>query len=221
MCALLAAPMLFYTALLVAMPASAILSGVFGALIGQGSVNLSSGSGLQTSSEDGPLVAAAVVVVALIATLGALTARQWTAALRVPALPVVVPTMLVLGASGTTMAVLALNTLANLPFEGGWSPEWVAVPVSTVVWWTLLTVLLARHRALIRHGRTTAAWLVVVAATVGTPVVCAAIHLLAAGSDIPVTFLLLVGFTPLATVCTPFAFALMRVVRHQGVTAGG
>jgi hypothetical protein len=77
--------------------------------------------------------------------------------------------MLVLGAAGTTMAVLALNTLANLRYGGGWGPEWVAVPVSTVVWWTLLTVLLTRHRALTRHGRPTAARLVVVAVTVVTP----------------------------------------------------
>lgn len=217
--ALLSAPMLFYVALMVGRPVSAILSGVLGALVGQGSVNVSGDGGLQTSSEDGPFIAAAAVVVAVIATLGVLTARLWTDALRLPALPVVVPAMLVLGAAGTIVAPLTLNTLVNLPLDTAFDPEWVAVPVSTVVWWALLTALVTRHRALIRRGRTTAAWLVVVAATTVTPLTSLAIHMLAAGPHAPVTFLLITGFTPLATVCTPFAFALMRVAHRQGVTA--
>jgi hypothetical protein len=219
--ALLAAPLLFYPALLVALPVAAILSGLVGALVGQGAVSFGSDTGLQASSQDGPSIATAVVVLAVVATLCALTARQWTDALRVPALLLVVPTMLVLGACGTTMSVLAFNTLMNAPFVGGPNPEWVAIPVSAAVWWTVLTALLTVHRALTRHGRTTAARLVVAVAAALTLAVCTAINLLVAGTDAPVAMFLLPGFIPLATVCTPFAFALMRVAPHRAVTAEG
>jgi hypothetical protein len=217
--ALLSAPMLFYVALMVGMPVSAILSGVLGALVGRGSVNVSGDGGLQASSEDSMFIAAAAVVVTAIAILGALTARLWTDALRLPALPVVVPAMLVLGAAGTTVALLTFNMIANLPFDNAFNPEWVAVPVSAVVWWILLTALVTRYRALIRHGRTTAGWLVGAAATAATPVMCLTIHVLAAGPNAPVSLLLMTGLTPLATVCTPFAFALMRVAHRWGITA--
>jgi hypothetical protein len=221
MSALLFAPMMFHIAVTVGMPVSSILAGAIGALVGRGTVSVSGDAGLQAGFEDGPLVGSIAVVVTVIAVLGVRAARLWTDALRLPALPVVVPAMVVLGAAGTTVAQLAYITLANVPMDDALDPAWVAVPVSTVLWWILLTALVTRHRGLVRQGRTAAARLVVVAATAVTAGMCMTVHLLATGPQPPVTFLLMTGFTPLATACTPFAFALMRVAHHQEAAAGG
>lgn len=217
--ALMFAPMLFYVALMVAAPIMSILSGAFGALFGQGYIRIGSEVGIQTGLSEGAFLAAGFVGVAAVAALAVVNAHQWTAALRVPAPTVVVPTMLVLGSAGTTMAIVAMNTLLNLRNGGGWGPEWVTVPVSAAVWWVLLSASLARHRTLTRRGQTVAARLVVTAATVATPVVCGAIQLLGAQSYNRGGLFPLFGFTPLAAICTPFAFALLRVAARDPYAA--
>lgn len=218
--ALLFAPLLFWTTLLMATPVTAILAGVFGSLIGQGYVRYGGPEeGLQMGSDDGGMIAAETVVVAAIATLGTLVAKEWRAALRIPAPAVVVPAMLVLGSAGIALSFVTFNAVMG-GGSGGRVPEWATVSVSGSVWWALLTASVVRYRTLTGQGRTTAARRVAVAATVATAVVCVGIHVLAQGRDLWIG-LLTMSFPAQAIVCTPFAFALMRVARRQEVMEAG
>jgi hypothetical protein len=219
------APMVFFVPLYMSTPVTSILAGAIASIFGRGYVHMGGpDEGLQMGYDDEifSLVAVALVV-APVAVVAVRLARRWTDALRIPAPAVVVPTMLVLGSLTVLLPLIGLNAVYTLQAGQGLDPGLVALPVAAAVWWVPLTASAVRYRSLTNRGRTGLARAVAVVATVAAPVLCGVVYVLV----LPESGGPLFGFAcqarlpPLAAVCTPFAFALLRLAaRGQADPAG-
>jgi hypothetical protein len=215
MMALGLAPMVFMAALFMLSPVVFMGAGALGAVVGRGYIGWNSAG----VDDDIFLVIAEALAVALVAVLAVRIAHRWTDALRIPALTVTVPTMMVLGSVAMIAPLVGLNAISNSQEGYPVDPAVRILPISAAAWWVLLTALAVGYGTLRRRGRTAAAWIVVVVATVAVPVLTGAIYSLMGPRSAFPGFADSMSLPPLATVSTLFTFLLLRIADRRPVSA--
>lgn len=189
--ALLAAPAVFWGALIALTPVAFVLSAGLGSL-------------------GDSAVAGVLAIVLMVAAAAAWKARQMGETLRVPAPAVVIPTMLALGSM----------VMAGVPFvlNGQYGAEWLAVPATTACWWSAATLLAVGGVRLVRQGRATTAKALMVVGTLAVLLLSGTVYLGVLAASRAEIFAwgdfgghLSLGSLPaLLTVSTPFLFTLLE-----------